>query len=322
MIKLSICIPTYQGERYLREALESASKVPGTDIEILVCDDVSSDQTMDILAEHQKVEPRLRIHRNRVNLGLVGNWNNCINRAQGEWIKFLFQDDVLEDSFFPEVQPFLEGSCDFIAFSRRFIFEPDANPHIADYLSQEYFWLDQIVPESKLLTPHDFASVVIQMFGYNFIGEPSNILFRRRVIFAIGPYNASLSQYPDLEFCYRLGLHCGIQSIPKTLSRFRVHGQSTTTHNRTKNAFQSEDLDMLILCHEAMFTQSYAPLRTVANACGFSWDAMLSRKLNQLTETVLDPQNRESCKNVLQAYPKLAARLRDLSPQAWKRIHA
>jgi len=59
------------------------------DFEIVATDDHSSDRTMAILGEYQKKDPRIRVSRNPKNLGLVGNWNRCVELAKGEWIKFV-----------------------------------------------------------------------------------------------------------------------------------------------------------------------------------------------------------------------------------------
>ena len=91
--RVSVCIPTYNGALYLQECMESILGQTFVGIEILAVDDRSSDKTRAILDSFAKRDARVRILSNARNLGLVGNWNRCIELAQGEWIKFVFQDD-------------------------------------------------------------------------------------------------------------------------------------------------------------------------------------------------------------------------------------
>jgi glycosyltransferase involved in cell wall biosynthesis len=93
---VSVCIPTYNGAKYLKECLDSVLAQTFTDFEVLIVDDKSSDETLSIAQEYATYDPRFRVIQNECNLGLVGNWNRCVELAQGEWIKFIFQDDLIE----------------------------------------------------------------------------------------------------------------------------------------------------------------------------------------------------------------------------------
>src|SRR5437899_12562971 len=92
---VSICIPTYNGAAHLAPCLESALNQTWTDFELLIVDDASSDDTVAITEACAARDRRVRVARNPRNLGLVGNWNRCLELAKGTWIKFLFQDDLL-----------------------------------------------------------------------------------------------------------------------------------------------------------------------------------------------------------------------------------
>ena len=84
---VSICIPTYNGEKYLKECLDSCIDQTFKNYEIIICDDCSSDGTIKIIEEYSEKFPQLKLFINDKNLGLVGNWNQCIHYSNGEWIK-------------------------------------------------------------------------------------------------------------------------------------------------------------------------------------------------------------------------------------------
>ena len=97
MPKVSICIPTYNGERYIEKTLNSVLLQTYDDFEVIIVDDQSSDNTWEILTQYAAQDGRIHLFKNEHNLGLVGNWNRCIELAQGEWIKFVFQDDIIRN---------------------------------------------------------------------------------------------------------------------------------------------------------------------------------------------------------------------------------
>ncbi|HEX2037869.1 MAG TPA: glycosyltransferase family 2 protein, partial [Chloroflexota bacterium] len=87
---MSVCISTYNRSRYLRRAIESVLGQTFGDFELIVSDDRSPDDTAEVVAQYR--DPRLRYHRNAENLGLVGNYNRCLELARGQYIG-IFDDD-------------------------------------------------------------------------------------------------------------------------------------------------------------------------------------------------------------------------------------
>src|SRR5437763_750789 len=87
---VTVCIPTFNGALHLRECLSSVCLQTYGNTEILVVDDCSSDATAEIVLEFAKRDTRVRFMRNQETLGLMGNWQRCIEIAQGEFIKFAF----------------------------------------------------------------------------------------------------------------------------------------------------------------------------------------------------------------------------------------
>lgn len=89
---ISVCMAVYNGERYLRQQLASILVQLAADDEIIVVDDGSSDGTMDLVrALH---DPRIRLHANPGNLGVLRTFERAIAEARGEIIFLSDQDDV------------------------------------------------------------------------------------------------------------------------------------------------------------------------------------------------------------------------------------
>jgi len=98
-MKLSIAIPTYNGVRYIREALDSIiSQLENVDeeIEILISDDASTDQAPKIIKEYQNKYSFIRCFRNDENLGADRNFDLVIRQSKGEYVWLFGDDDKLE----------------------------------------------------------------------------------------------------------------------------------------------------------------------------------------------------------------------------------
>ena len=93
---VSICIPTCNGFQFIGEALLSAVNQSYPNLEIIVSDDHSRDDTLKIINEFEsKTAIPFHIYNHKPD-GIGSNWNYCAQKANGEYIKFLFQDDTLE----------------------------------------------------------------------------------------------------------------------------------------------------------------------------------------------------------------------------------
>jgi glycosyltransferase involved in cell wall biosynthesis len=92
---VSVCIPTRNGAPFIEEALNSIIAQEYKNIEVIVSDDESTDNTLEVIKEFKiKVDFPVFIYSHKPS-GIGANWNNCLKKANGELIKFLFQDDVL-----------------------------------------------------------------------------------------------------------------------------------------------------------------------------------------------------------------------------------
>ena len=90
---VSIAMATYNGEKYLKEQLDSIYAQTYKDIEVIVCDDCSSDKTVEILDEY-KEKYGLKYYINEKNLGFKKNFEKAISLCSGDFIALADQDDI------------------------------------------------------------------------------------------------------------------------------------------------------------------------------------------------------------------------------------
>lgn len=97
--KLSIGMPVYNAESYLREAIDSLLAQTYTDFEIIISDNASTDQTQVICRDYEQRERRISYVRQQKNLGATGNFNHVFGLARGTYFKWASYDDICEPQF-------------------------------------------------------------------------------------------------------------------------------------------------------------------------------------------------------------------------------
>ena len=110
-IKLSICIPTYNRAAFLGEALDSVIRQATDEVEIVVSDNASTDNTEALVREYQARFPRIRYHKNPENLGADRNFLKVVELGEGEYCWLLGSDDALAEGAIAAMLPLL-GDAD------------------------------------------------------------------------------------------------------------------------------------------------------------------------------------------------------------------
>ena len=96
---ISIVIPIYNSEKYIKRCLDSIVKQINDNIlEILVIDDCSTDNSLQILKEYENDEKRIKIIEKKINSGVSNSRNIGINKAKGDYIMFIDSDDFLAEN--------------------------------------------------------------------------------------------------------------------------------------------------------------------------------------------------------------------------------
>jgi glycosyltransferase involved in cell wall biosynthesis len=263
--EVSICIPTFNGREHLRECLESVRSQTFGNYEVLVCDDRSSDGSLDYAREFAKADERFRFIANPRRFGLVGNWNNCIAVSRGKWIKYLFQDDVLLPECLERMTAAaLREDSRFLACRREFQFAENTAAATRSFYAGNAASIDRFYSSGNTCPPDRFAEAILNSITANFVGEPSVTLIHREVFERFGLFNENLIMCCDSEFWYRVGTHVPVTFVPETLVRFRVHDSSTSAQNFGRRRFRMELLDPLIVVCEFLNNPNYDRIRHIA----------------------------------------------------------
>jgi glycosyltransferase involved in cell wall biosynthesis len=265
---ISICIPTFNGEQYLAEAVTSVLAQTLPDFECLIVDDGSTDRTLDIAREFGQRDARVRVVQNPRNVGLAANWNRCVELASGDWIKFVFQDDYLEPTCLESLIRLAERTGVRLAFCERDVrIETGSDPALAAWFEDGLTRFQHVFGNATVTAPAAFCDAAATRLGANFLGEPTSALIHRLCFARYGAFNEDLAQICDLDYWCRVGCNEPVALTGERLATFRVHGTSTSNANRlsTRKTLRLK-FDSVIYLTALLTERVFEPLRRQAPA--------------------------------------------------------
>jgi glycosyltransferase involved in cell wall biosynthesis len=235
---VSICIPTYNGAKYIEEALHSALNQTYSNIEIIISDDNSQDSTLEIFRRIMSNTQIPFYIYNHIPSGIGANWNNCVKKANGKFIKFLFQDDILFDNCIEMMITLaLKGQNVGLVYCKRKILydSTDLEHHkwIKDCGILHKSWIDFEVKSGIEKGRKYLKNYSLLNEPPNKIGEPPAVLLNKSCFEKVGYFDEELKQTLDFEYWYRVMKYYDIGFIDEELIAFRLHkDQATYVNNK------------------------------------------------------------------------------------------
>lgn len=221
---VSVCIPTFNRDRSLAESISSVRNQTFTDFELIISDNASEDNTKSLVASF--TDSRIRYSRNSTNVGPLENMNRCLRLAQGRYIAFLPDDDLmLPENLTAKVAALdahdtvalVHSSYHLIDESGQVVKENTNWGHGRDRA------FDAIENRLDILTA-----------PFNLINLPT-VLFRRSCYEKLGGFSAGYSGEIGLAFDYeywlRIALYWDVEYLTTPLIKWRIHqGSLTNAH--------------------------------------------------------------------------------------------
>jgi glycosyltransferase involved in cell wall biosynthesis len=227
-MKVSVLIPTYNSERHLAECLDSVLAQDYSDMEILISDDCSTDNTRQVIKLYAARDPRIRWWENPVNLGLIGNHNACLQAATGDYIKFVQADDrLLSVSAVKKMAAALDENASVVLVGARQHFtggkrQPAGFPGQTGVYNGR--WL--IIASLEQNT--------------NYVGQPTLAMFRRSA--ARRGFDDRFVGHLDYEMWCHLLEQGDFAYLDEVLATWRVHESQQTARHQNSGLAQDERL--------------------------------------------------------------------------------
>ena len=227
---VSICIPTYNNARFLRECLDSIVNQTYQNKEIIIVDNASTDETKKIVKEYVE-KYKIKYYRNEKNIGGEANFTRCIELAQGEFIAIYHSDDIyLPNMVEKQVKVFQDNSTLGAVFtSANFI-----NSY-GKIIGESKFPIE-LISEKVYYFPEIFLSILSNL---NFLSCPSAMV-RGKIYKEVIPFNEKMfGTSADLDMWFRILGRFPIAIINEKLMNRRIyntHGSFSYGYLRTEQA--------------------------------------------------------------------------------------
>jgi glycosyltransferase involved in cell wall biosynthesis len=207
---ISVALATYNGEKFLREQLDSIYAQTCKNIEVIACDDCSSDGTVNILDEYSQ-KFGLKCFKNEINLGFVKNFEKAITLCTGDYIALCDQDDVWNPNKL-EVLIQSIGDSDLIFADAEII---DENGRIIFNSFKDYISV-------KHPKENQFARLLYGNYIYG-----ASMFFKSSLKNAILPFPEKLP-YHDMWIGLAAAANDKIKFEGSVLNKYRLHGNNNT----------------------------------------------------------------------------------------------
>ena len=218
--RISVCIPTYNGGRYVREAIASVLRQTFTDFELIVLDDCSSDQTV---AEIQSLrDPRMRLVQNPSRLGLVGNWNRCFELSRAKYVCIFHQDDVMLPTNLEAKIKVLDEAPN-VGMVHSNVFQIDSGGNVLS----DWWYFKPKKEENGIHAGSVYFKTLL--LGPNIVCCPS-VIVRKECYEKLGGFDAQLPFTADWEIWMRIALFYDVGYLIEPLVQYRQHANMETAN--------------------------------------------------------------------------------------------
>lgn len=133
---VSIGLPVYNGERFIKEAIESILGQTYPDFELIISDNASTDRTQSICLAYAAEDERIKYSRNEKNLGAAENYNRVFGVSSGRYFKWAAHDDVCAPEFVGRCVEVLEHDDSVVLCYPKSIFIDEQGKHLGEYVEQ------------------------------------------------------------------------------------------------------------------------------------------------------------------------------------------
>ena len=211
--KVSVYIPSYNNGKFIKEAVDSVLNQTIKDVEVCICDDGSTDNTLEVLEKNYKDNPKVRWVA-QVNGGIGKASNTAIRMCRGMYIGQLDSDDILKPQAVETLVNHLDNSGFGCVYSSCERIDTEGK-----YVKDEYSW--PVFSREKMIT-----TSIVHHFR----------MFRRRDWLRTDGFNEELINAVDYDMFLKLSEVCSFYHIDEKLYLRRIHGKNTSVVNEKKQS--------------------------------------------------------------------------------------
>jgi glycosyltransferase involved in cell wall biosynthesis len=223
--KVSIGLPVYNGEKYLRLAVESLLQQDYPDFELIISDNCSTDSTAEICKFYAQKDSRVRYYRNEKNLGATRNFNYVFELARGQYFKWAAYDDECKPSMLRRCVETLDQAPKsvMLVYARSEII--DGTGHVCG-----------LVPDrANIRLTKPYLRMAKLLFSFHF-GPAQYGLFRTETLRQVRPIGTIAA---DRVMLAEVAMRSEIWEVPEVLFRLRLHPENALAVNKSRQAIET-----------------------------------------------------------------------------------
>ncbi|MBD2770736.1 glycosyltransferase family 2 protein [Iningainema tapete] len=210
--RLSIGLPVYNGEKFIKEAIDSILAQSFEDFELIISDNASTDKTEEICRAYAEKYQRIRYYRNQKNIGCARNFNRVFELSSGEYFKWVAHDDLHAPNFLQKCIEVLDQDKSVILCHSKTYFIDEEGKFLQNY---------DITLKTDSPKPHErFHELLTKHLCYQCYGVIRASVLKMTP--PMGGYGAA-----DAILLLRLGLLGRFHEIPEYLFFARHHQQQS-----------------------------------------------------------------------------------------------
>lgn len=227
--QISIVMPVYNGERYLREAVESVIAQEFTDWELIFVDDCSTDRSPAIMEQYRAKDERIRVIHNETNQKLPRSLNIGFAQARGNYFTWTSDDNRYKPQALGEMLAYLETHREIGLV----------------YADMDY--IDECGDKTGF-----FSRSEEELYSCNCVG--ACFLYQREAAQKVGEYDANMFLVEDYDYWIRFAKDYPIGHLQQCLYEYRQHGESLTEkreHEVEKQLYKLRHRELRFLLSKA-----------------------------------------------------------------------
>ncbi|DAB29786.1 MAG TPA: hypothetical protein CFH84_07495 [Sulfurimonas sp. UBA12504] len=214
--KVSVLITAYNYGHYIGDAIQSVLDQTFDDFELIILDNQSTDDTIDVVNTFIEKDTRIKFIVNKTNIGMFRNYNEGLLHARGEYIKFLNADDKFHPQILEKFVKILDKYHDVSLVTSH----------------RQYFHSSAEIQKTNFSGLQDAKEMILLALSkINFIGEPTTVMFRRENL-NVGLFDTSLIFFADLDMWLRQLSVGNLYIVNEVLSYVRKHEAQGTQELR------------------------------------------------------------------------------------------
>jgi glycosyltransferase involved in cell wall biosynthesis len=214
--RLSVGMPVYNGERFIAQAIESILSQTFRDLELVICDNASTDSTEQICREYAGRDQRVRYYRNPQNYGASRNYNLVVELAKGDYLKWQAHDDYCDPTFLEKCFAVVHDDPRVALCYSQFVRVDEQGRELGVKSSRVVGNAEPYERFRSLIYRRDSCEEIFGVMRTDVVRETA----------MIGPYSNS-----DDTFLAEMILRGQFREVPEPLFFYRIHPkQSTAAH--------------------------------------------------------------------------------------------